>query len=273
MSKNDHEILVPENVPEASSTEIVPHLIVDRLQNELTLIRDSGESVSLKAHIIDSSEDEIDEEIDEESIPPMSSEDFETAVRAVDRLGLTWTAGMTPGVKAKSSETESNLLSDEFEKLQDAYPRLPYEVYLAASYYLTQSPIYAKEAGGIESLERKAEIAKELIVTPDYRREFFFQSSIKVPYLKDIDWEVVFKLHERGVKGVPGIAYGLLALTLQDPFFTGRPGNARNITVAVDERLTDYLLKILNELKSMLASATRQSDILSKSIVAGEEEK
>lgn len=270
MSKNDQEILVPENVPDevSSPVEAVPHLIVDRFSNELTLIRDSGESISLPAHIIDHTDEEEGDEP-----PPMTPEDFEKAVRAVDQLGLTWTAGMTPGVKAKSPETESSLLSDEFEKLQDAYPRLPYEVYLAASYYLTQSTIYAKEAGGIESLERKAEIAKELIVTQDYRREFFFQSSIKVPYLKDIDWEVVFKLNERGVKGVPGIAYGLLALTLQDPFFTGRPGNIRNITVAVDERLTDYLLKILNELKSMLASATRQSDILSKSIVAGEEEK
>lgn len=267
MSKNDRETVVPENVPEASPTETVPHLIVDRLSNELTLIRGSGESISLPAHIIDHTEEDEDDEP-----PPMTPEEFEKAIREVDGLGLSWSADATPRVKAKSTETESSLLSDEFEKLQDAYPRLPYEVYLAASYYLTQSPLYASEAGGIENLKRKADVARELIVTPEYRRAFFFQSSIKVPYLKDIDWEVVFKLNERGVKGVPGIAYGLLALTLQDPFFTGRPGNIRNITVAVDERLTDYLLKILNEVKSTLASATIQSELLSKSIVAGEEE-
>jgi len=250
----------------ASDTETVPHLIVDRFENELTLIRDSGQQVSLKAHIIDHSEE--DEE--DHDLPPMSPEDFEKAVRAVDKLGLAWTADTVPGVKAKSTETESNLLSDEFEKLQNEYPNLPYEVFLAASYFLTGSAIYAKEAGGLESLKRKAEIARELIVTPDYKSAYFFRAAIKVPYLRDIDWEVVFKLHERGVKEIPGIAYGLLALSLQDPFFTGRPGSIRHLTVAVDEKLVDYLLRILEELKSKLGSA-KQIDILSKSIVAGEE--
>ena len=262
MSKNESEVLQnTENALVASETESVPHLIVDRLENELTLIRGSGDSVSLKAHIIDHS---ADEEEDEESLPPMTPEDFEKALRAVDNLGLAWTADITPGVKAKTPDFEANLLSAEFGKIQDEYPRLPYEVYLATSFFLTGSVSYAEPAGGLESLKRKGEIAGEIIVTPDYRSTFFFRSAIKVPYLRDIDWEIVFKLHERGVKGIPGIAYGLLALSLQDPFYGGRARTVSHLTVAVDETLVNNLLKILTEVKSRLAIARRQADVLNK---------
>lgn len=261
MSKNESEVLqTPESPPVASETESVPHLIVDRLQNELTLIRDSGASVSLKAHIINHAGDE---EEDEESLPPMTPEDFEKALRAVDNLGLAWTADIAPGVKAKTPDFEANLLSAEFEKIQNEYPRLPFEVYLATSFFLTGNDSYAEPAGGLESLKRKGEIAGEIIVTPDHRSAFFFRSAIKVPYLRDIDWEVVFKLHERGVKGIPGIAYGLLALSLQDPFHKGR-ARSSHLTVAVDETLVNNLLEILTELKSRLAIARRQADILNK---------
>lgn len=262
MSKNDKEVLQPaESVPVASDIETVPHLIVDRFENELTLIRGSGESVSVKAHIIDHPEDE---EEDEESLPPMTPEDFEKALRAVDNLGLVWTADITPRVKAKTPDYEANLLSAEFEKIQDEYPRLPYEVYLAASFFLTGSVSYAKPAGGLENLKRKGEIAGDIVVTPDYRSAFFFRSAIKVPYLRDIDWEVVFKLHERGVKGIPGIAYALLALSLQDPFYLGRAGTLSHVTVAVDETLVNNLLNILTEVKSRLAIARHQAEILNK---------
>lgn len=262
MSKNESEVQSKENTSAASNEESVPHLIVDRFENQLTLIRDSGDPVTLKAHIIDHAEDEED---DEGSLPPMSPEEFEKAVRAVDQLGLTWTAGTTPEVKAKNPETQSSLLSDEFEKLQEQYPRLPYEVFFATSYFLTESPVYAKEAGGIENLKRKGEIAGEVIVTPEYRNAFFFRSAIKVPYLRDIDWEVVFKLHERGVKRTPGVAYGLLSLALEDPgFIGGRGGSLRTITVAVNEAIVRNLLDILTEVKSRLGIAQRQAETLNK---------
>jgi len=63
---------------------------------------------------------------------------------------------------------------------------------------------------------------------------------------------------------MPGISYGLLALSLQDPFYTGRSTPSRHLTVAVDESLVNKLLEILSEVKSRLESARRLTGILSK---------
>ncbi len=194
----------------------------------------------------------------------MDPDEFELALQAIDKLGLTWTADPVPRIKPKTSEKEDALLSEEFERIQDEYPRLPFEVFLAASQYLTGTSPFTAQAGGKESLERKAAIVGQLIVDSNFRNEFFFKSAIKVPYLRDIDWEIVSKVYERGVKGSPGISYGLLALSLQDPFNPPGRGHVRHVTVAVDEALIDNLLSILTEVRSYLASARHQTDILSK---------
>jgi hypothetical protein len=254
--KPDSEELGKSALPDERLT--MPELIIDRVKNELTFIDQTGKPLSVKTRIVEVP----DEDADETPLPPMAVEDFEKALRAVDSLGLAWTADSTPAVKVKNAGAEDALISEEFEKLQVEYPRLPYEVFLATSYFLTGSKVYAQASGGEENLKKKAVIAGEIVVDADYRNQFFFRSAIKVPYLRDIDWEIVIKLHERGVQGTAGIPYGLLALKLQDPFYSSRTGNLRHITVAVDEALVNNLLGILTEVQSRLASARRQTDIL-----------
>jgi hypothetical protein len=207
----------------------------------------------------------VSAEEEEEEFVPLTPEAFEKALSEVDALGLTWTADRSPIVKPKTAEAEGALIGERFEELQDRYPHLPFEVFLATSHYLTGSEAFAQVAGGEESLKRKAEIAARFIIDHDYRTEFFFRSAIKVPYLRDVDWEVVTKLYERGVRDKVNISYGLLALSFQDPFNTGkgRPP-IRHFTVAVDEMLVNSLLEALTELKSRLVSARTETETLSQ---------
>src|SRR6266540_1575651 len=221
------------------------------------------ENAPAVAELVDDSDDD-----DDAPYVPMTPEEFEKALSEINALGLKWTADRTPAVKLKTGESEDVLISEAFEKLQRQYPHLPFEVYLATSRFLTGSSAFGHVAGGEENLKRKAEIAGRIIVDIEYRTEFFFRAAIKVPYLRDIDWEVVSKLYERGVTGSPNITYGLLALSLQDPFNTGkgRPP-VRHLTVAVDEKLVSNLLEVLTEVKSRLVSARHQTDTLSKQLL------
>jgi hypothetical protein len=249
---------------ESAISEPVPQIILDKTKNEITVTDPSGNTIAFKAKIIEEEPEEDDE------IPPLEPEEFEQAIRLMDVMGLGWTAGRTPSVKPKNADAEGALVSPEFERLQNTYPHLPFEVFMATSHFLTGSNSFAAIAGGKEKLQQKGQIAGEFIVDHEFRTEFFFRSAIKVPYLKDIDWEVVSKLYERGVTGSPGIAYGLLALSLEDAFLSNRQNPRRHTTVAVDEKTVDHLIKILTEVKTHLAIARQQIDIQSKP-VSGEE--
>lgn len=255
---NSNEDIETAPVEPQGAEESPPEFIYDKRKGEMTLVRAGGKSITFKTRVI---EDDEEEEEDDE---PMTPEEFEEALEAVNRLGLTWTADATPNVKAKSPETENALLSEEFIELQDKFPNLPFEVYIATSYKLTGNENLAAVAGGENYLKRKAEIAGRVFIDHAFRSEFFFKHAIKVPYLRNIDWEVVYKLYEKGAEGIPGIPYGMLALSLQDPFFTGKGRNLRNITVAVDESLVNLLLKILGEVKVKLENARRISDVLNE---------
>ncbi|HEV2911899.1 MAG TPA: hypothetical protein VGX92_01165 [Pyrinomonadaceae bacterium] len=264
MGEENHPNTNTEKVEEGASAaepqeERLPEFIINKIKDELTFIDPaSGKPITFKTRIIEEEEEE------EEEHEPLSPDQFHDALNRIGSLGLTWTADLVPRVKAKSPETEEALVSEEFAEVQKKYPHLPYELYVATTYYLTGNKTYAQSVGGEEALKRKALIAHELLIDTDYRSEFFFKHAIKVPYLRDIDWEVVFKLSEKAVERAPAISYGLLALALQDPFYNARSSNVRHVTVAVDENLVNKLLTILNEVKSKLESGRRLSEILDK---------
>jgi len=240
-------------------TAPVPEIVFDRVKNEVTFVGLDSQTFKLRARVIE------EEPLEEYHREPLSPDEFRKALEAIDKLGLTWTADLVPNIKAKTPEAESALASEELQKLQDRYPDLPYEIHLAATYALTGNKGGAEAAGGDEWFEKKAEILNEIILADNnYRSEFFFKYAIKIPYLKDIDWEVVFKAFERGITRPLGVPYGVLALTLQDPFFTGNSPSVRKVTVAVDVNLVNELLTILNEVKSNLETAKRLTDLLTK---------
>lgn len=203
----------------------------------------------------------VDETVEEEKdVKPLTPEELRMALQRVDALGLMWTADVSPGVKPKETGSDSAFFGEEFEKLQEEYPSLPRELSLVVGHVLTGYEIPPNIVGSEDDLKKKAAIVKELLITPKYRSEYFFKHAIKVPYLVDIDWEVVLKLSERNVRDIPGVSYALLSLVFREPAPTRN--NRQTTTVAVDEYLVDRLLSILGDVKDHLARARQVNDCL-----------
>ncbi|MGI8654293.1 MAG: hypothetical protein ACR2LC_03635 [Pyrinomonadaceae bacterium] len=237
--------------------------ILNRSKGEITLKDPSGQSATIKATVVE----EEDEEEYEEDVKPLTPEEFQKVLKRVDELGLTWTADRYPRIKAKDIQLEGALFSEGFEDIRTRYPELPRELSVVVSYALTGNKAFV--AGGVEAiggedyLEPKAAIARELIITPEYRAEFFFKHSIKVPYFESIDWEVVLKTHEKNVARPVGVPYALLLLTFHNTNpKAGKLDEHQNITVAVDERLIDGLMSTLIEVKAALENSRQLTDAL-----------
>jgi hypothetical protein len=242
-------------------------IIFDKGTNEITLKDPTGKTATLKATVIEPEDEEEDEE-------PLTVEEFRDALKRIDALGLMWTADAVPQVKPKSEEYEGALLSDEFEEIQDRYPQLPEELSIVVAYAITRNRLLSGEVGGVGALKEKAEVVQELkIIDADYRSEFFFKHSIKVPYFTNIDWEVVYKLEEKNVYAMPNAAYALLTLLFHNPRLMASEGNRhRTLTVAADLHIVERLISVLTDIKTALERSRKLAHELHKQPDAEKEE-
>lgn len=262
---------MPENkeTPESTQGTVVPpidqslEITINKLTKEVTL-KDpqTGRLITIKANVIESEEQEDkDKEDEEEEFKPLPPAEFRGALEKVSSLGLTWTADRIPRVIAKDPEMEDALFSDGFEQLQQDYPHLPRELSAVIYHALTGSSPFETIVGNQRELKEKVAAVHDLVLTASFRAEFFFKYAIKVPYLETIDWEVVFKTHERNVKGMPAVAYALLLLTFHNTNpRIGKLDEYENKTVAVDLRLVNRLIKLLVDVKTGLEEAQKLSD-------------
>ncbi len=209
-------------------------------------------------------EELYDDADDIEERGPLTSDEFRAALRTLDDIGVTWTADRVPHAVAKKPETKDALFSKEVEDIRRSYPDLPRELGLVVFHALTGTPVPLSLVGGKDELDKKVAVVNEVLITGEYRSEFFFKYAIKVPYFLNVDWEVVVKAFEKNVKGVPGIPYALLALHFRDPDTPERGIEHRTTTVAVDERLVDTLIGSLQEVKTALEQARVFADAVSK---------
>ena len=225
-------------------------LTINRAKSELSIRNpESGETFTLKVNI------EEEEEAALKLRKPLTSDEFQKVFESIDALGLTWTADIWPQLKSKTGGgTDSALTSRELEALTAEYPHFPSELGSVVFYLLAGTKPPAEIVGSDEVLEQKAEFLRKALISPAYRSEFFFKHAIKVPYFADLDWEVVVKTFERGVKESPGIAYALLSLQFRHPVSDprSRPRPPQNLTVAVNEQLVDQLMRYLYDLKLAL---------------------
>ena len=226
------------------------------------IIRDpnTGRVVTLSARV-----EEAEEETAGEDVKPLSPDEFRRALEKLDALGLTWTADSIPRVIAKEDTGDDAFLSEEFDQLQEAYPDLPREVGTVVFHALTGMPAHESIVGGKDDLEKKVATARELFITPAYRSDFFFKHALKVPYFEAIDWEVIFKTHERNVVDMPGVAYALLMLSFHNPNpRVGALDQHQNVTVAANLKLVDKLIGTLIDVKTALEDAKKLADRLSE---------
>lgn len=235
---------LPENAQLVSQ---VPEFIINKKTGDMTIVDPEGNRMMMKATIIEEDDDDEEEEVE-----PLTTEEFRDALERLEKLGLTWTADAPSFIHVKNPEDKINLASEAFQSIQENFPGLPQEVHFAVNYLLTGDSSFADACGGIEALKEKAAIAREKIITPEFRSEFFFKHSIKVPYLVDIDWEVVLKFSEKNVTKFPAVAYGLLSLVFRERFTSRAASKDRHLTVAVNEELVDNFIAIFQEIKESL---------------------
>lgn len=194
----------------------------------------------------------------EAEVKALSPEEFRDALQKLDALGLTWTADRVPQIKPKQSVSDEVFLTEDFDKIREDYPYLPVELSAIVFHVLTGSQPSTILVGDQESLQKKAELVERFIITQAYKSEFFFKHAIKVPYLRDIDWEVVCKVSERNVHKPSIIPYALLSLMFLDPNRAGIRQQESTLTVAVDEKLVTDLIGILDEVRDNLQRAQAQ---------------
>lgn len=151
-------------------------------------------------------------------------------------------------------------MSAEFERIQAQYPTLPREVSSVAFHYLVGSECSDAVVGDAEIFRKKVEIAREFYLDAEYRAEFFFKHSIKVPYFSEIDWEVNIKAFEKNVNGFPAVAYALLSLRLDSP--DKSKVKNQTITVAANMAIVDKLLTSLGDVKKALEGTQRLTGAL-----------
>jgi hypothetical protein len=184
---------------------------------------------------------------------PLTAEEFRRAWEQLRALGITWTADILPVPSFLEGHNRDETFWKQYTELQKQFPTFPRELATVIMHGLV-----APQPG--TDLDEKLNVIRSELFTHDYRADFFFKYAIKVPYLEDLDWEVVIKAHERGVNAMPRIAYALLRLNFRTPDF-------RNIidedalegyrepdllTVAVNEELIDKLIERLIEVRRAL---------------------
>jgi hypothetical protein len=243
--------LVPSN-----SLATYLSVVFNKAANEL-VFKDpnTGTAIKVNAKMVDI-EDEDDEEEDDDDFEPLPPEEFRTALKKIDDLGLTWTADRLPGLRPKEGVSDDVFASEELDRIQSDYPFLPREVGALIYHILSGREIPEEILGSKDEVEKKAAIVRESIISNDFRSEFFFKHAIKVPYLTEIDWEVVFKLREKSIKGIPGVCYALLSLEFHNPDVDIKsPHTHETLTVAVNDYLVNSLIETLTELRTQLKEA------------------
>lgn len=222
--------------------------------------------VKLKANFEDAIEEKLEEfEDEDENILPLTPEEFEDGVRKLDMLGLTFSVDLFPSIVAKNESSPELIDASEFESLQEKYPALPREVGFVAHNTLTGREDALDLLGGKENFEKKSKIIRELVLTDEYKADFFFKHALKVPYFESIDWEVILKTHEKGVNGVVSIPYALLMLTFHNTNpKVGQLDAHQNFTVAVNRDLIDKMLATFADVRAALEESYKMRDILTK---------
>ena len=261
-----------EDSPELESSSETLQITVNRATNEAILQNPKdGRIIKLKADFVESLDEKLELEEKGDDSEPLSPEDFEKGINRLMELGLTFSVDLFPIITAKNEDSAEIFSSDKFEALQKEFPGLPREVGLTAHNTITGNSHGLNILGGKESYEKKSKIVRELVINSEYKEKFFFQHALKVPYIDTIDWEIVLKMQERGVKDSLSIPYALLMFTLHNP--NPRHGQLdayQNFTAAVNLDLIDKTLATFTEIRAALTKSYKiQENINKKELVEG----
>jgi len=150
--------------------------------------------------------------VDEEPTEPTTPDELRSILLEVDRLGWQWTTDNPPAIKPKAT----NLEPQPFEGLQKKHPAFPEELAELIRYVLWGWTPSQQIVGPPSDLPAKASIISDLLLTEDYRSEFFFEHATRLRRFYDLDWEIMVKTAERNINTFPGAAYANLVLETRE---------------------------------------------------------
>ena len=240
-------------------------LKVNRATNEI-VFTDPKSGKEFKAKF--SEEKEPDHEIS----PPLSAKEFREVLADLTRLGITWNTDIPPSAVVTPGQKTDIQFWEKFTAIQERYPNFPREL----GNIILHALLHPKTNTAI--IDEKVQAISSLL-TQEYRSEFFFKYAVKVSAFEDIDWEVVVKAYEKGTEQMPKIAYALLSLILRSPVNTtltleeaaSEPLEPEFITVAVNEKLVDNLIRRLTDIKMALMKAQSATSSLADGVFEKEE--
>ena len=190
---------------------------------------------------------------DTKIISPLKPDEFVEVLKKIDSLGLTWTADLPVLLRPKSEEAEEAILSEEFKHIQDTYPDFPHELTHVIYTTLTGRDYRPSIVGPKEEFEAKSEAVSEIVITPEFRSDFFFKHALKVPYFSKLDWEVVVKAFENNVYEMPLNSYAIVSVLLRSAVHDTK--KTSTITFALNEQTVRTLLKDLVSIEKALQAA------------------
>lgn len=242
MSTNDPQKVAETGDGEGNASDRVSH-VSERSSNQLTVAAPPRRS-------------ETDGERGEEKRGPLSGDEFAELLRRIDAIGLTWAADTPPSLRPKDPDNGKLLASEELAKIIEDYPYFPYEVGATLFHVLVGS----KEIADNEDSEKKRAAVSEYVITPEFRHEFFFTGSLKVPYFVDADWDVSVKIFEGNVSSFPLLPYALISLDIQQSSYNEE--EIKSVFFAVDEKRIHSLIGVLKEALAKLETARGISEQL-----------
>lgn len=188
--------------------------------------------------------------------PPRSKilnpDEFEDGVRRVHELGLEFSADLAPNLILPSEKSAELIDGEELRNLQSLYPTLPREVGFVAHNTITGQSFGIIDLGGPDFFEKKKKTVERYVLNSRYNEEFFFKHALKVPYFKNLDWEVVMKIREKGVQKSLNSPYCLLRITFAEPDDRSGFGLDEKLTLAIGRYEIAKLIDTLTDLKDAL---------------------
>ena len=182
----------------------------------------------------------------------LSGDEFQSILRRIDALGITWTEDLPPLPKPKDLHDQRGLVSNDFNEILSKYQTLPNELSAVIFHTLLNVDLPIDIFGTEEDLAKKVAAVSELIITPSYRQEFFFKR-LKIPHFVDIDWDIEIKAFERLVESQPIIPYAIISLTIEQSLRESE--ETETIIFAIDEKRIQRLIELLEESKANLEKA------------------
>lgn len=188
---------------------------------------------------------------------PLSVTEFQRVLTRIAGLGLEWTADLPPHVRVAAGNGSTDLLTAEFSEIIGNYPELPLEIGALVQFVFTGAIPRQSLVGSDTVRDKKCEILKSIVLTQEFKSDFFFEHAIKLQKLCGLDWEVVIKTYEMGVSTIPACPYAIFALSLHK----SEDSKHQHVTFATDlkgiKRLKLALLEIEQHFETTIKLTNR----------------